>query len=655
MGLLAESEAAEKQAKGERTTHDRSSYWLAQARFLVGTIMEGTEYEPKHETVRTRESGGYSGNSNNSNMVRIYHITDDVTPPLHDYAPNLQQQQEGEGEELNLAADTGGSNTSQQQDPIDDGGNTSIATNSNTPSITLVTGPLPPSTTSQVTHALDLPPSAVSPFPSTTQAGVAISEAASTVGLNAEGKFKGPSPGSLPEERLLAMVDLLFDPNLVDLYHRRAVINCARYVSAKIDDIFMRAFQITDPYNPDFHALFQDRCHVQTGPYLTMYAPVLYDDDGLELTAQEQALIGRASSKSIAPPRKLSNFQMLLWHRCLSDLIKLYHRIQDRHLPEGPKQPSHHRRKSKRLSSLSSSLSSSSSPVCCQEPPRRRSSHLDDATPEPCRKSYPMCCHAHSLVFSTEYSSFSLVPYPVRVHFRRIVNRVQSASQRTLWSVSNLGRSQGLLTRRVIEYTGPKERLRFCSGSVHPPNYNIVSSSSASECENGGGQLRKQQQDTESLIQQRLRVEESIRQDTLMKQELLALCHMACGLFLTEERNLDTPPTIMSLLRQGGPWNKGIWREGEWRRSAIDPSVTSASTSLSSISSKVKGKKYTMTSNSSDDNNEYAMDQGRWQKICLATIQFLAHEDLAWGGNRTNAELSRLRTTNNATAWVYHE
>ncbi|GJJ75839.1 hypothetical protein EMPS_08197 [Entomortierella parvispora] len=642
-------------SQNQGQVHSRSSYWLAQARFLVASIMERTAYEPRQEVVRRRggkestratlESGNNGGSSSNhggsdhsdgtgSSIVRFDNHTD-VTPASTTTAPLMHDDAAEEEEEVQSPEE--GANQDE----------TEIATMTNTE-------------THEITSAGSFWSSTAGPAQPPSPSAVAptlsfLAGQGRTSGLNAKGKFRGPPPGSLPQDRLLAMVDLLFDPNMVHLNHRRAIINCARYVSASIDETFMTAFSTKDPFNPDFHATFQDRCVVHTGPYLTMYSPILYDDDGLELTEQEQALIGRASTKVIYPPQKLQNFQILLWHRCLSDLIALYNKIQDRHLPEAhPIAPSSSKRKHKKeISTAASSLTSLSSPVCCQDPPRSasrfysQSRSSDETMSQACQESYPMCCHAHSLVFSAEYASSHLVPYPVRVHFRRMVQKVQAATHRAFWSATSGIRSSssfsgpsGLWTRRMVEYTGPRDRLRFCSGSVHPPNYARVSSSLDLSNKDG----KKQQVETEALMQQRLRIEEGLRQDTLMKQELLALCHMACGLFLVEERAaMDTPPTIMSLLRQGGPWNKGVWREGEWRRLAIDPS-----------SSPKSGKTASRAAPNNSSSNS-VMDQGRWQKICVATIQFLAHEDLSWGGNRANAELSRLRTTSNASSWIYHE
>jgi hypothetical protein len=179
----------------------------------------------------------------------------------------------------------------------------------------------------------------------------------------------------------------------------------------------------------------------------------------------------------------------------------------------------------------------------------------------------------------------------------------------------------------------------------------------------------------ETLVYQRYRMEERVRQDNLVKQELLSLCHMACGLFLSDdhrhfplvltlhhqqaELSSQSTPTIMTLLREQGPWSKGVWREGEWRRSPVqmDDEIDEISMQQQQHHQHQLHQQGSSPSplGGSATRVEFADDQGPWQKLCLATIDFLSSDSLYWGGNQTNAELSKLRATNLANTWIYHE
>ncbi|KAF9951082.1 hypothetical protein BGZ72_007321 [Mortierella alpina] len=109
-------------------------------------------------------------------------------------------------------------------------------------------------------------------------------------------------------ERLDAMVDLLFDPNIVQLSHRRAIINCARYVSASIEESFKKAAKTQDPPNITFHKRFHKHFSVDMGPYLTLFSPIFEeedDDEGLGLVSIMQPVVGTGESKVIAAPRRL--------------------------------------------------------------------------------------------------------------------------------------------------------------------------------------------------------------------------------------------------------------------------------------------------------------------------------------------------------------
>ncbi|KAG0314026.1 hypothetical protein BGZ99_008426 [Dissophora globulifera] len=498
-----------------------------------------------------------------------------------------------------------------------------------------------------------------------------------------------PTPDPLPMDRFSAMVDLIFDPNIVRLNHRRAIINCARYVSASIDESFLKAVSTHDPQDPDFHILFQRQHTVDLGPYLTVTSPVHYNSDGSAFSSRDQALVdaGRDHLRStrISPPRRMHNyFQVMLWDRCMNDLISLFNRVQRRHVettealgaPEG--QRYFEASEACRMCSAAPSSITSDEAVHCQHH-HHQAEPLAAKTTAAMPDIYPFCCKAHSLVFSSQYP-LSFVPYPLRVQIRRVVQKVQSVSRKSIWtnvfdSITNLTGNNNsnnsssnasyhssdnsnshypdrMPTRgSTIQYTGPTRKLQFCSDAAHSYSH----SHSHSTFSPSGKQSTKGD-DEEELIQRRYRIEERIRQDNLEKQELLSLCHMACGLFLSDDQSLDAPPTIMSLLRQGSPWNRGVWSEGEWLYSPIDVyPQRRGHTPCKSGSSSQKDENWSDSQSRNQSSKVDTMDMGCWQRVCIETIQFLAHEDLAWGGNRTNAELSRLRASSNASAWIYHE
>ncbi|KAG0267001.1 hypothetical protein BG011_009749 [Mortierella polycephala] len=569
---------------------DRSEYWSAQARYLVATITEGTAYElqddipPNHG----REAGTKS-------MHEI--------GGRHASAPSMSADQSVTNEETSIGAAATVATTASAAST--DSSSVSSATSSS----------IMPLALSSTTLGSYTVASHITPSLSQLSHHMQGSRKQETEQTN----MQPQEP--LPMVRFNAIVDLLYDPNIVHVQHRRAIINCARYVSANISDTFGAAVGNKEPVDEAFHAKFQEQSAVNMGPYLIMFSPIVHSDEGNHdgHSPREEALTGSAQSKVITPPKKLANyFQVMLWHRCVSDLISLYNRVQDLHLDAPTKNIYHPEKAMPQVQPEKT--------VCCQDlttPSSMRSS----AQPSKAG-SYPFCCHAHALVFTAQ-CPFSFVPYPIRAQFRRIVHKVQSVSHKQIWHKAfGDHRMPQAQRRRSIRYTGPDSRLHFCNSTTRST---VPATAPGSD---------RKSNDDEALVQRRYRVEERIRQDTLVKQELLTLCHMACGLFLAEDMSRDAPPTIMSLLRQGSPWSKGVWREGEWRHEAIDSGCQLGSAHPPRLDTL--------------DRHE-AWDQGWWQKICIATIEFLANENLTWGGNRTNAELSRLRTTNNSGAWTYHE
>ncbi|KAF9282544.1 hypothetical protein BGZ88_010986 [Linnemannia elongata] len=486
--------------------------------------------------------------------------------------------------------------------------------------------------------------------------------------------------GPLPMDRFQAIVDLLFDPNIVYLNHRRAIINCARYVSASIADYFKEALSIKDPLDPVFHTLFLKQYAVRMGPYLAVF---LYDsgaednnssnddEDGLPQRPSAQPKTSQRSTLIAPPPRLQKYFQVMLWHRCMSDLIALYNRIQRLHVDIAYSPSS----SKKTCPEPLEPMPESNRAVCCQDMPTNTPSPI--ASPV-MQESYPFCCNAHSLVFTTHYPASVTIPYPIRQKFRRMAQKLQT---KNLWATvlqahgANVAQWEESHIGRHIQYTGSTEKLQFCNGvarPISPATMAAVVASGAATSPSPSIHKQRREMDDEELVLRRHRIEERIRQDTLMKQELLSLCLMACGLFMVDSRSHHIPPTLMSLLRRYGPWDKGVWREGEWRRSAI--ALSSGAGSEEGVGGAYTKKKSLSPSSSlnfsshrrgaaavdgvlaegaaKEDNME---ERGPWQNLCIAAIQFMAHENLTWGGATGNEELSRLRVTINSSQWIYHE
>ncbi|KAF9985285.1 hypothetical protein BGZ65_011294 [Modicella reniformis] len=581
MAHAASSSSLQVRTKTPAQVQNRSSYWKSQARYLVLTITEGSSCESKESKAENspvkegacakmgREPSSSSAASSSVDLIQVH-------------------------EEASSAS------------------HSSDVSTMSTLATTAASSQPPATWSTDTLVASSLHSSSSSLIPSN----------GNLVSLSAGQK---QTTDQLPMDRFTAIVDLIFDPNIVQLNYRRAIINCARYASASIDEVYLKTVSTQDPSNPIFHAHFLAEHSVSTGHNLTMISPTPRNANGPEPSPREQAMTGSIRSTTITPPKRLHNyFQVTLWERCLNDLISLYNRIQSRHVDEP----------SSKAQGYEAVVPSSPRASCSQEPTGPSASSSADI--------YPFCCKAHSLVFTTQYP-FSIVPYSFRVHLRRMARKVQSVSQKSIWSNALGDPRERVPSRRRIQYTGPTNKLRFCDSATHGPAPTSPTVSKQNITED----------DEDVIMERRFRIEERIRQDNLIKQELLALCHMACGLFLADDRSSNPPPTLMSLLRQGSPWNKGVWREGEWQHTPIDV-VWQRSHSRSNSSSQ-EGLWAAVTSPGDNGSKADTKDMGRWQKLCVAAIQFLAHEDLAWGGNKTNAELSRLRAMSNATAWLYHE
>ncbi|KAI1303390.1 hypothetical protein EDD11_005353 [Mortierella claussenii] len=676
-------------AKGASLVQSRSSYWLAQARFLVATITEGTAYEPRLELPLANKGACRGVRRETGPGVRS--AVD--TAPHAASAPRLSFPSLSSSS-VNMSSSASLSSVHLSTGNIIDStesyspllvASSDMTVSEETTELILPSGSHLPQWTAS--EALAAPQTGVAP-PSTAAPSV---PPVSSGYQNASSVVQIHIPEPLPLDRFNAMVGVIFDPNVVQLNHRRAIINCARYVSASVDESFAKAVSTQEPQSADFHAAFQAQYTIRTGPYLTVCLPILYSNEGLELSPTERALAGSIKDSTITPPQRLHNyFQVMLWHRCMTGLISLYNRVQDRHLdaPPGIRQPS--KAKTTAVKSMIPTASTDIIVLRYQSATPINHTFSTTTTSFTVPDDYPFCCRAHSLDCATQHS-FNFVPYTIRVQFQRMFQMVKLISQQSIWSNAfnglGLGRrerstesvstvSAASTRRRTIRYTGPTSKLQFCN-SHHSSSSSSNRKSSASQPSalsllSAPSSLQRRSRsevEEDELVQRRYRVEESIRQDNLVKQELLALCHMACGLFLTDDRSIDPPATIMSLLKGASPWSKGIWREGEWRYDAIGPQQPDKERTNSAYShtskqnrhqqqSRAHGSQSSASSPAEGYENIGSMaeeDMGPWQRICVATIQFLAHEDLAWGGNRTNAELSRLRATSNATAWIYHE
>ncbi|KAK5821833.1 hypothetical protein F5H01DRAFT_338027 [Linnemannia elongata] len=620
--------------KGTSNPRSRQSYWEAQGELLVMIIMEGTPYEPKPGSRPAKETSTKS--STRVHLPQIHANNADTTvtiTPLLDNATTATPP-------------------------------SSIMT---TTSTVITTTTMPTSLSSSTL---------VSSYASASSSQLSLASTANKTTADDIVQVLGP----LPMDRFQAIVDLLFDPNIVYLNHRRAIINCARYVSASIADYFKEALSIKDPLDPVFHTLFLKQYAVRMGPYLAVF---LYDsgaednnssnddEDGLPQRPSAQPKTSQRSTLIAPPPRLQKYFQVMLWHRCMSDLIALYNRIQRLHVDIAYSPSS----SKKTCPEPLEPMPESNRAVCCQDMPTNTPSPI--ASPV-MQESYPFCCNAHSLVFTTHYPASVTIPYPIRQKFRRMAQKLQT---KNLWATvlqahgANVAQWEESPIGRHIQYTGSTEKLQFCNGvarPISPATMAAVVASGAATSPSPSIHKQRREMDDEELVLRRHRIEERIRQDTLMKQELLSLCLMACGLFMVDSRSHHIPPTLMSLLRRYGPWDKGVWREGEWRRSAI--ALSSGAGSEEGVGGAYTKKKSLSPSSSlsfsshrrgaaavdrvlaegaaKEDNME---ERGPWQNLCIAAIQFMAHENLTWGGATGNEELSRLRVTINSSQWIYHE
>ncbi|KAI8348752.1 hypothetical protein B0O80DRAFT_176369 [Mortierella sp. GBAus27b] len=402
-------------------------------------------------------------------------------------------------------------------------------------------------------------------------------------------------PPPLPMDRFKLLENVMFDSNLVSLAHRRAFVNCARYMTAEIEASFQGMVSIVAPKDPQFCAAFMDNSKVSIGPYLRALTPFdEYQDAGVPLDRR----VLRPDT-IISPPRELSGYiQVMLWSRCLSDLVLIYNRIHLMH--------------NRRNSASSPSTSNSTDPSTT-----RRSDRNGYGTHQKRRNQAPGSC--------------------------------SELSNQTSCSYFHSSDLSGQLSQNLC-CTAP-----YCRSN----------------------QL---QMDHEFDLR-RYRMEERNRKDTLIKQELLSLCNMACGLFaapvLVNEEGDPIAHTIMTHLRLGSPWRKGVWREGEWRHAPIDMDHDIDEVSMArrldqeqehQIKEGMHRRNGTSDSHTHDRHDlvldltsvRYAkegeddnVDEGPWQKLCLAAIHFLVDEDLIWAGNSTNNELNALRVTEDNGAWYY--
>ncbi|KAK3813710.1 MAG: hypothetical protein JOS17DRAFT_779358 [Linnemannia elongata] len=532
------------------------------------------------------------------------------------------------------------------------------------------------------------------------------------------------------KDRFWSLVQLLFDSNLVDLAYRRAIINCARYMTAKFDSCFAYGLRFNGRVvlDTDYYDYEPKEYSVKIGPHLAVDpepkssesadAPVEPPRDTEEL-------------RTVTPPRRLqSTLQAMLWRRCLTDLATIYNQIQELHnipvvisassavqdfgsknheLYEQVNLRHHQKEATEQRRPIGRGFRKMIHRIRSVAKKRRYTSGGN------IRETRALFTHCgiSSLSLPASFSPGSPTFAPVTASASAFGDSPRQQAQQ-LASYSQSGR-QGLYQhrRRTSELPDPNnldDFFRVKKSELHNFHQRIASME------------RKQKQ-------RRTIMEERIRRDTMLKEELLGLCHMACGLFMVRNQwqpEQGGPRSIMTLLRQGSPWKKGIWRSGEWQHAPIDldhdldetamarrhhlerdynhlkslvdthrrwssfnPSSSSSvstffSSSNSSSSSDSLTSFFTDTpatrptakgTTDAFDGNEYAsisdlldilplnettkqddtIDHGAWQSLCLATINFLMDENLAWGGNDPNNELSKLKATLHEGAWYYHE
>ncbi|KAF8943322.1 hypothetical protein BGZ47_005531 [Haplosporangium gracile] len=540
------------------------------------------------------------------------------------------------------------------------------------------------------------------------------------------------------KDQFWSIVQLLFDSNLVDLAYRRAIINCARYMTAKFDSCFAYGLHVNGRVvlDTDYYDYEPSEYSVKIGPHLAV-------ESNFKLPQSWDAPLGRPRDieelRTIAPPRRLqSTFQAMLWRRCLTDMVGLYNQIQDLH---------------NNLVVISASSSTHD---------------LDNKTQEFSEQENLRHCQKEAVEQH----------HPIGHGFRKMIHRIRSVAKKRRYTSGENGRE----TRTFSAHRGASSwslPALFAPGSPTFPSHTTsafafgdVARQQSQQYVSPFSYIRRQspyqqrrrlfelpdpnnlddffrvkksdlhsfQQRVLSMgkrqMQRRVMMEERIRRETLLKEELLGLCHTACGLFMVRSQRQPEqggPRTIMTLLRQGSPWKKGVWRAGEWRHAPIDlehdldetamahryhlerdyshlkttvdthrrwssydptfsSSASSFFSSLSSTSSSSSSSSpasfttetpaprpvFSITDRDNIDAfdaSEYArisdlldmlplntttkqddtIDRGTWQSLCITTIKFLMNENLAWGGNDPNHELSKLKATLHEGAWYYHE
>ncbi|KAF9563422.1 hypothetical protein EC968_004832 [Mortierella alpina] len=466
------------------------------------------------------------------------------------------------------------------------------------------------------------------------------------------------NPLPLPMAHFQAMVNVLFDPSLVQLQHQRALINCARYITSSIERSFKGTVKTSGSLDREHHSMLVKRFSVAIGPFLSMHTSHIVP---VVTSSHPPPLPEPTKVNYVQPPRFLdSYFQMMIWHRCLTDLVVLFNRIQKLHT-----RPTVTRARPASLSTRHShhpveSLASDNS-FCCssQRVPCGLSQNVRRAV---CKFR---CASSRKC---------SSIPYPTAR--RTVVPMVSNVEAHC-----STGSSSPLKGRSKGQGTTNTRKDPECQIQLLLEEDERRMARELDECQR---RQQREMEEEEDLVLRRFKMEERIRQDTLMKQELLSLCHTACGLFMirTSRYNTAYPPakTIMTLLRQGSPWSKGVWREGEWRHAPIDLDHDADEVIMSRrVDSEIKYRLERSSSQQRDpgaaestirerlrqlfnisafhgrEGEDDVVEQGTWQRLCLATIQFLVDERLAWGGNEINVELSKLRSSSNASAWFYHE
>ncbi|KAG0281124.1 hypothetical protein BGZ95_006616 [Linnemannia exigua] len=380
---------------------------------------------------------------------------------------------------------------------------------------------------------------------------------------------------SSTKDRFWSIVQLLFDSNLVNLAYRRAIINCARYMTAKFDSCFAYGLRVNgrDILDTDYYGYRPEDYAAHVGPHLALYPDTKLDRESNVPPKQPSDV---EDLLTVLPPRRLqSTFQAMLWRRCLHDLVGVYNRIQELHnspIVIGTTPSATHDIGIKKKGRIDQeNLRQRQQEAVEQQRPIgrgfRKMIHRIRSVAK--KRPYPNGLNSRDKRASSLYRSFSPSSCPASTTFASTtVPAYRLRDTLTVGCEYQYGDLEH--TSFDFEHQGSSQQPRESSSlqeQSHLNEYFRVKKSDTHLFRQRAINLER------ALLQRRILMEERKRRDTLLKEELLGLCHMACGLFMVKNQRRPEqggPQSIMTLLRQGSPWKQGVWREGEWRHAPID-------------------------------------------------------------------------------------